>query len=727
VIAKWVYDGLDKLAREGSWVRKWFFRFYAPILGTVFHLTLVFYPVFCIMSWLRLGLRKVLRLKPAVLWGPAPIINIVESSRLMKKLGYRSKSMVFTVYFITNKFDVNLQRLTYNPLVSPLFPNILFLWTLLRYDVYHFFYDGGLWSGMKIVPRARWLEFPLLRLAGKRIVATAYGADVRTRLRDEMWQPWNLCIECPEPGVHCLCDDQKGIVNTKYYRDWCNKLIAMGDMHDYVYGGRPNFVHWPIDLNEVKFVGAHEHDGPLIVAHSPNHRHFKGTRFVEAAVNALREKGHNVILDIIERVPNEEAKLRYAAADIIFAQCILGWPGFTEIESMAAGKPVLTYVRDEDRYLRHLPGWTAISVTPDTAEAVLEELLTNPLKRAELGQKGRTHVEEHWSYEACGPHYDALHKKLWRDNKLGATLKAKWNDVRFGEERPSVTQGLFAECAQLPVRTDGKAALARVAWGQYGRPLFDSHGILQVNRGVFGLGIHIGVVAKYVIDALQVCAEHPDVGQETLYLAQADWLRDAVEAGKFGQMEFVATHSGGLSQIPEAPQRVQASRTMAYAALVLAGARHEGRRYEQAAARCLDSILSENSPTHALRDDGSGGKIIHEGAGLPRVEHLPGLILTATVLANVAKAGSEQRLQGLAHSTAAACRGLVDQLSVDQIVATRKFSASDFFDEVYFVAYGLKCLGVFLEDAILVEKGEVMRKQIVSRRWRNFLKFIAPL
>lgn len=727
MISNWVFDNLDRLAKEGSWVRKFFFRFYGPILNTAFYFTLILYPFFCALSWLRLGLRKLLRCKPAVLWGPVPIINIVESSKLMRKLGYRSKSLVFTVYFITNKFDVNLQRLTHNPLVSPLFPNMLFLWSLLRYDVYHFFYDGGLWSGMKIVPRARWLEFPLLRLAGKRIVANAYGADVRTRLRDEMWQPWNLCAECPEPGMHCLCDDQKGIVNAKYYRDWCNELVAMGDMHDYIYGSRPDFVHWPIDVNEVKFVGAQQHDGPLIVAHSPNHRHFKGTRFIEAAIKSLRERGFNVVLDIIERVPNDEAKRRYAAADIVFAQCILGWPGFTEIESMAVGKPVLTYVRDEDRYLPHVPGWAPISVTPDTAEQVLAELLSDPEKRAELGRRGRKHVEEYWSYEACGVHYDALHKRLWKANRLGATLLAKRDDIRFGEERPTLTDGLFSATPQLPVSTDGSAALARVSWGQYGRPLFSSEGILQVNQGLRGMGLHIGVIAKYVIDAAQVCAAKPDAVLETRYLAQADWLRDAVLAGKFEEMSFVATHSGNLATIPEAPQRVQAARILAYAALTLVAARHGQQGYEQAAARCLDSLLSKSSATCALLDDGSEGCILYEGVGQPQVEHLPALVLTALVLADVAAHNGDASLQGLARQTTSAVVALADHLKIDQIVATRQFSVSNFFDEIYFVAQGLRRLGMFLNNASLVEKGASMSRLIASRRWRNFLRFIAPL
>ncbi|AKQ58011.1 glycosyltransferase family protein [Bordetella hinzii] len=714
----WFIRLLDAAAQEGRWTRKLFFRFYSGITSAAFYLTLLLYPVFCLLSWVRLGIRKLLRLKPAVLWAAVPILNIVESSRLMQKLGYRSRSLVFTVYFITNKFDHNLQRYTYNPIASPLLPNFVFLWSLLRFDVYQFFYDGGLWSGMKIVPRARWLEFPLLRLAGKRIVANAYGADVRTRLRDEMWRPWNLCMECPEPGKHCLCEDHAGIVNTKYYRDWCNELIAMGDMHDYVYGSRPDFVHWPIDVNAVAYVGAQPQRGRVVVAHSPNHRHFKGTRFIEAAVAALREKGYDVELDIIERVSNDEAKRRYAAADIVFAQCILGWPGFTEIEAMAAGKPVLTYVRDEERYLAHVPGWAPISVTPDNAQDVLEGLLRDPERRAELGRQGRAHVEKYWSYEACAPSYIALHDKLWRQNGLGAVLRAKRRDIRLGEEQPRLGKGLAD--GELPVWTDPAIALDRVNWGLYGQPVWDDEGLLQVNTGLH-FQRHLGVIAKFAIDSHHAMAIAADAPLEQALRRHVDWLRQVARDGSLRDMAFMAAHGGSLARVPEAPQRTQASRMLAYAALMLAHARYGvDQGYAEAAQEVLASALDRSSPTCALHEGENGASLLHEGDEIGQAQ-LPSLALTAIVLASVP--GQE----ALARETAHRAASLLAGANLDQLVATRRFGVSDFFDEVYFVAVCMRALGRQWQREDLARLGDATLRTLAKRRWRNFLRFIAPL
>ena len=402
-------------------MHRFFARHALAIRIGIFGLTLALVPWFCLLSWLRLALRKCLGLKPAILFAPTPIINIVEQSRLLQELGYESRTLVYDVYFVTDKFDYNLAPLIRNPAMGKWLPNVLFLWALLRFDLFHFYYDGGLWSAGRIVPPAQWIELPLLRLAGKRIIAAAYGADVRVRALNEMWQPYNLCRECPEPGKYCVCDFAAGARRTRHYRQWCNTLLAMGDMHDYVFQSRCDFLYWPIDVRAVPSVGAEPHEGPVRIVHSPNHRHFKGTKYIEAAVTALRGKGYDIELDIVERVPNDEAQRRYARADIVAAQCVIGWVGYTEIEAMAAGKPVLTWLRSP-AYLAHTSDCPLVSADPAHVEAALERLVRDGPLRAELGRRGRAYVERHWSFEALKPHYEALHDAVWRRNGLWHTL-----------------------------------------------------------------------------------------------------------------------------------------------------------------------------------------------------------------------------------------------------------------------------------------------------------------
>jgi hypothetical protein len=320
-----------------------------------------------------------------------------------------------------------------NPAVYYWLPNLLHLWSLLRFDVFHVFFDGGLWSGLNAVPQARWLELPLLRLAGKRVIASAYGGDVRVRSLNRRWQPHNICEECPAPGVYCICTDD-ALKRAKYHGDWCNAMLAMGDMHEFVPGSRKDFKYWPIDVEQVSYLGAARgaSGDPVRIAHAPNHRYFKGTRYLEAAVESLRARGHELEVDFIEGVSNAEAKRRYGAADVVFAQCLAGWIGYTELEAMAAGKPVVSYIRDE-RYLEKMGDCPVVSATPATLERKLEELVADPARREELGRLGREYVEREWSYDALLPAYDKLHREVWTHNRLSTAMRRKWSELRRSE------------------------------------------------------------------------------------------------------------------------------------------------------------------------------------------------------------------------------------------------------------------------------------------------------
>lgn len=491
------------------------------------------YPACAAVSWATVGWRRLTGKPPRILWGPTPILTIAESSQLLNRLGYPSQTLVFTTYHIQRDFDIDLTEPIANPLVGFWLPNALFLWSLLRFDVFHFFYDGGLWSGMNILPSVRWLELPLLRLAGKRVIASAYGGDVRIREINERWQPYNICAECPEPGTHCVCGE-RGIVRNKYYTDWCNVALAMMDMYDHVIGGNLDFKYWPVDIARIDpGVSRPASDGPVRVVHGTGHRYFKGTRFLLDAVSLLREEGLEIELDLVEGVSNVEAKHRWEAADIVFCHCIGGCLGYTELEAMAAGKPVLGNIRNT-AYLRSAPACPVVHTTPQTLVDELRTLVLDPELRGRLGREGRAYVECEWSYEALAPSYDKLHQQVWRHNGLARTVIRKWRDVRDGEmpyRLGPATSG--ARLAQLPVYPDPALYLRRVEEGMLGQPPFDDRGVPRVFRD----GRYVedpGAVAEVGLAAFHL-ARQIGPGDEAGRLAvTARWLCDALEVDDRG-------------------------------------------------------------------------------------------------------------------------------------------------------------------------------------------------
>ena len=54
-----------------------------------------------------------------------------------------------------------------------------------------------------------------------------------------------------------------------------------------------------------------------------------------------------VELDIVEGVPHDEARERYARADIVVDQLNAGWHGVFALEAMALGKPVVAHLKPD--------------------------------------------------------------------------------------------------------------------------------------------------------------------------------------------------------------------------------------------------------------------------------------------------------------------------------------------------------------------------------------------
>src|SRR5581483_4464472 len=79
-------------------------------------------------------------------------------------------------------------------------------------------------------------------------------------------------------------------------------------------------------------------------------------------------------LDVVEGVPHEEARRRYARADIVVDQLNAGWHGVFALEAMALGKPVVTYLKP-DVVERSAKGYgVRIPIVPATKETLVDAL-----------------------------------------------------------------------------------------------------------------------------------------------------------------------------------------------------------------------------------------------------------------------------------------------------------------------------------------------------------------
>lgn len=366
-------------------------------------------------SWLRLFLKRMLGLRPSIVWGPTPILNISTNSELDRRLGYESDTIVYTTYFITEAFDYNLGPLVQDPELVNALPHFIFLWTSLRYDYFHFYYDWGFWSWANIVPGVRELELHLLKLAGKRVIISAYGADIRVKKWTEALGKYHCCMECEQVGKAChFCEEGDALKNLDLLKRHATVLLSMMEMTEYTPGSRNDINYWPIDVERMQYIGVKRHASPVKVVHAPNHRAYKGTRFLIQVVEEMKREGYPVELILVERKSNEEARRIYAEADVVAEQFIIGSIGYFGVEAMAMGKPVICYLRDRQRYMPGGDECPILSANPDKLKEVLVSLVTDGELRRRLGRRCRDYTEKYWSFEAVGKKFDRLYIDLWK-------------------------------------------------------------------------------------------------------------------------------------------------------------------------------------------------------------------------------------------------------------------------------------------------------------------------
>jgi glycosyltransferase involved in cell wall biosynthesis len=284
----------------------------------------------------------------------------------LRELGVESILLVFNERPFQRGFDVNLElrdtsRLSSVPFNLPKQLRAL-RWAVRNFDVFHFH------AGLTLAPQR--ITLPLLKRKRKGIVFQSWGSDLRRRNASE---------------VSYLHSAGAVIVGSYLTR----RLAPRGPWPEY------DVVPPAIVLDDWQ-PSPTEPGEVLRVAHAPSKRAVKGTQAVLDAVESLRKRGAPIELDLIEGVPNNEARKRYAAADVVVDQLRIGWYGMFAIESMALAKPVVVHLDEqgaaetEEAFGLELP---LVGADEQSVEDVLAGLVEIRPELPELGRRSRDYVE----------------------------------------------------------------------------------------------------------------------------------------------------------------------------------------------------------------------------------------------------------------------------------------------------------------------------------------------
>jgi glycosyltransferase involved in cell wall biosynthesis len=275
-----------------------------------------------------------------------------ENVQALRRKGIDARLVVFERGTLHPEADLSLDR--HGPLPQKLAQQFAAFARLApQTDIFHFYF------GLTLIPKS--LQFPLLRALGKKSVFHYLGSDIRGKT------PAELAF-----GKRAGAEIIGSYAATRWVPD--AHVIPPG-----------------LDLRPFTPVPPSDHPRPLVV-HAPSNREKKGTRFVIEACAQL-----DVELDIVEGVPHDVTRERYARADIVVDQLNAGWHGVFALESMALGKPVVAHIdaataeRSERGFGVRLP---IVPATKETLVEALRPLVEQPALRREIGAQSRAYVEQ---------------------------------------------------------------------------------------------------------------------------------------------------------------------------------------------------------------------------------------------------------------------------------------------------------------------------------------------
>jgi glycosyltransferase involved in cell wall biosynthesis len=301
-----------------------------------------------------------------------------------------------------------------------------------RFDIYHFHFGTSFFRSPRFAPQRspaqadaeaaaaqtgprggstlndqlREADLWWIRSKGKGIAFHFHGCEVRNRAHMLATHRLATCAEC---RPFCVPREQaRTLALAGKYAD--RRFFSTLDLAESVPGGE----HLPLAIEADRWERAaldrplpdlDRRDGvrgPVVIAHAhaPAYGFIKGTPHLEAAVGRLRAEFPRVELRMIHGQPWETMPEFLAGCDILVDQLMMGWYGLFAIEGMAERRPVVSYLREDLR--PWYPDCPIVSAEPDTLYTVLRDLVRDPARRAQLGERGARFARERHDTKVVG-------------------------------------------------------------------------------------------------------------------------------------------------------------------------------------------------------------------------------------------------------------------------------------------------------------------------------------
>lgn len=387
---------------------------------------------------------EILRAKRVLYPGQA-YYNSWYLSRALRGLGWKADLLNWDtnpatqIYYHGQDFRVGDEGLS-----TPAECLAFYLLSLYAYDVFHFSNNQGINFGSAVQvlfhENFDWrAEIHLLKNLGKKIVYSNNGClDGVSQTAFSKWGSGAVCTICPWRNVPIVCSDERNLAWGSFRNSVADfQCLLGGNRVDYnddpsvhevpeFYCLEPSVWHPELEIPPA-FRLPSLPDGSVRLYHAVGHRkertsaegiNIKSTHIYLPLVQKLQAEG--MALDLIEPtgIPNLDIRYFQLQADIFLEMLTFGWFGANAREAMMLGKPVICYIRPEwlesvrselPEYANELP---IVSATPETVEGVLRDLIANPEKRREIGERSRSFALKWHSTNAAGQRFEEIYGNL---------------------------------------------------------------------------------------------------------------------------------------------------------------------------------------------------------------------------------------------------------------------------------------------------------------------------
>lgn len=258
-----------------------------------------------------------------------------------------------------------------------------------------------------------------LKKTNKLLVISAVGTDYSVyqyQHRAERAHEYYLLDECSDYEVY-YAKESRYIRDYKKVMNYCDAIIPGSCEYALAYQNNSKVlptIRYPINYSTVKYQKNVIKD-KIVIFHGLSRESFKGTKYIRAAMNKLKEKYPNDVEIIIDgHMPFEAYMDIMRRANIVIDQCKSYGQGFNALIALAQGKIVLGGAEKEalmDDMVEECPVW---NITPDEEQifSVLEYIILHREQIPLWGEKSRQYIEKYYDYTENARAYEEAWEKL---------------------------------------------------------------------------------------------------------------------------------------------------------------------------------------------------------------------------------------------------------------------------------------------------------------------------